>query len=506
MEKEEFHMQEPEARSRASSTWSGDDDMVRAEEVIFAKDGSRFRPSFALPLTPCHRTGSTPRHRLSHVVRPAVVPNPSEDEQVSGSPINQSDSSEEAPLEGDRAATHYGSLVHGFDEVPEEATPAVDVAEEVVVAPMSLIPSIGGGGSAWSVGETPGVSEDVGPRSPIGSVRCGGEVSITIGRAGATFISESVSVMPIAHSPGSFSNISLPLPMVSDLLFNGGGVDALNVDNVDRPLRLPGVDAPILSDSFFALASPGHAERSPSSVHRAGSSGDGVLHYGTQFAFFFSSSMSEVEGPVHRRILTICLPTGSTLKGADAVSGRAVEPIAPVEGGAVEAVAPDSDEGSGGNSSMEQHVPIDGGRRVAVGEGSPRRDGSRGSSSAPTPPLDINVEFIEPFWEFGMDAVSDSDDLNQLLDLCDALEESLRTFGAKLVGLPDFDATTDETPFLNLEQKVKKLSASVEENKRQYHLTLEIKNQLIKERDTKVALVNATKAHLAEIDVELPSC
>ncbi|KAL6013690.1 hypothetical protein ACLOJK_004188 [Asimina triloba] len=35
--------------------------------------------------------------------------------------------------------------------------------------------------------------------------------------------------------------------------------------------RLLGANAPILSGSFFALASLGRAERSPSSVHRAGS-------------------------------------------------------------------------------------------------------------------------------------------------------------------------------------------------------------------------------------------
>ncbi|KAL5979102.1 hypothetical protein ACLOJK_018999 [Asimina triloba] len=125
--------------------------------------------------------------------------------------------------------------------------------------------------------------------------------------------------------------------MVSDLLFNGGGADDLNVDNVNRPLGLPGDDALILSGSFFALASPGHAERSPSSVHRVGSSGEG----------------------------------GSASKSVVAASGRVDEPVAHVEGRVTEAVVPDSDEGSGGNSSVGQHVPIGGDHRVAVGEDRP---------------------------------------------------------------------------------------------------------------------------------------
>ncbi|KAL5988778.1 hypothetical protein ACLOJK_026880 [Asimina triloba] len=157
------------------------------------------------------------------------------------------------------------------------------------------------------------------------------------------------------------------------------------------------------------------------------------------------------------------------IMGADAVSRRAAEPIALVEGGAVEAVVSDNDEGSGGNSSMGQHIPSGGDHRTAMGEGSSQRDGSGGSSSTPTPLLNINVEFIKPFQELvsscsiqlqkslhslaqkhlahilfsfqdgfieGMDPLSDPDDLNHLLDLYDALEQFLRTFGVKLVGLP----------------------------------------------------------------------
>ncbi|KAL5980250.1 hypothetical protein ACLOJK_036717 [Asimina triloba] len=327
VEEEEFQMREPAAQSRAPSTWSGDDDTIQAEEVIFAEDGYRFRPltgiarESALPLASCHR---------------ATILDLSEDERAPESPIDLSDSSEEAPLEGDGEAGPGRSHTHGFDEVADEATPAIDIVEEAVVAPMSPIRSAGGGGSAGSVDETPGVLKDVGCRSPIVSMGSGGEVSVATGRTSAALISESVSIVPVAHSPGSFSHIGLPLP-------RGGGIDDLNVDNNHRPLGLLGADAPILSSSFY-LVSPGRAERSPSSVHQAGSSHEG--------------------GPAHRRV---SFPDG----GTDVVSGRAVEPIAPVEGGAIEAVVPDNDKGSGGNSSTGQHVPTGSDHHIAVGGAPP---------------------------------------------------------------------------------------------------------------------------------------
>ncbi|KAL6000227.1 hypothetical protein ACLOJK_023922 [Asimina triloba] len=59
---------------------------------------------------------------------------------------------------------------------------------------------------------------------------------------------------------------------------------------------------------------------------------------------------------------------GSALKGADGVSRRAAKLVALVEGGAIEVVVPDSDEGSGSNSSMRQHVPTGGDHRTTVGE------------------------------------------------------------------------------------------------------------------------------------------
>ncbi|KAL5986590.1 hypothetical protein ACLOJK_014923 [Asimina triloba] len=245
-----------------------------------------------------------PRRRPSHVVRPAAVLNHAEYERAPGSPIHLSDSSKEAPLEGDGAATPSRSPARGFDEVPVEATPAIDIAEEQLLRLCLRFGAL--------------VAEGVQGVSQVGSTGSGGEVSIITGRAGVALISELVSVVPVAHNPGSFSHINLPLLTVSDLLFSGGGVDDLNVDNVDRPLELPGADALIIFGSFFALASPGHVERSPSSVHQAGSSGEG----------------------------------GSNSKGADDVLGRAAEPVALVKGGVVKAVVPDSDKGSSGNSSV----------------------------------------------------------------------------------------------------------------------------------------------------------
>ncbi|KAL6003835.1 hypothetical protein ACLOJK_004381 [Asimina triloba] len=107
--------------------------------------------------------------------------------------------------------------------------------------------------------------------------------------------------------------------------------------------------------------------------------------------------MSEIEGPARRRVSFPDGITGSASKGADTMSGRVAEPVALVEGGAVEAVVPDSDEGSSGNSSVGQHVPAGGDHRIAMGEGPFQTEGSGGSSFGPAPPLDINVEFVEPF-------------------------------------------------------------------------------------------------------------
>ncbi|KAL5975336.1 hypothetical protein ACLOJK_019658, partial [Asimina triloba] len=137
---------------------------------------------------PCHRAGGSPRDCLSHVVRPVVIPDLSEDERVPKSPIDLLDSSEEAPLEGDGEAGPGRCPTRGFDEVADEATLAVDIAEEAVVAPMSSIRSAGGGGSAGSVGQTPGVYEDVRHRSPIGITGSGGEVAFVAGRTGAALI------------------------------------------------------------------------------------------------------------------------------------------------------------------------------------------------------------------------------------------------------------------------------------------------------------------------------
>ncbi|KAL6002542.1 hypothetical protein ACLOJK_034475 [Asimina triloba] len=444
----------------------GDDDTVRAEEVIFAEDGSRFRlltriaRESALLLAPCHRAGGAPKHCPSHVARPAATLDILEDERAPGSPLDLSNS----------------SPTHGFDDVADVVTPAGYIAEEVVVAPISPIWSTGGEGSAGSV------SKDVSRRSPIASIGSGGEVSIAAGRTGAALISESVSVVPIAHSPGSFIHINLPLLMVSDLLFNGGVIDDLNVDNVDWPLGLPGVDASILFSSFFYLVPPGRAERSPSSVHRAGSSGEG--------------GMLEAEGPAHHRV-----------SFPDSITGRVAVPVALIEGGAVEAIVPDSDEGSGDNSSMA----------------SSRREGSGGSSSGPTPLLDINVEFVEPFQQLkcltrtlssfrdefikGMDALGDLDELDHLLGLCGNLEHSLKTFGATLMGLPTLVQLLQrfcDYWYLSSRQITMPFAPEYVDAA-DYRLALEARNQQIEDRKAKVAFIDALRADLAKINAQLPS-
>ncbi|KAL6003876.1 hypothetical protein ACLOJK_004422, partial [Asimina triloba] len=373
VEEEEFQMREPEAQSRTSSTWSGDDDMVRAEEVIFTDDGSRFRPFIgitqesALPLAPCRRFVNAPRHRLSHIVRSAVDPDPSEDERAPKSPINLLDSLEEAPLKGDGEAASDRGPGRDFDEAPREATPTIDVVEEAIFAPMSPIWSVGGRGSASSVGETPGVSGDV------VAGHSGGEVSVTAGREGAALISESVSVVPTTHSLGSFSHISLPLSTESDLLFNGGGADDLNL------LR------DVLRDLPHLFIEQALAARESSIIMLSLTS--------------FLIGMSEIEGPAGHRVSFADGAIGSASKSADAMLGSAAEPVIPVEGRAAEVVVPDSDEGSGGLSW-----------RVDPG----------GSSFGPTFLLDVNVEFIEPFRE--------------LASSCSARLQ--RYFGTELVVLP----------------------------------------------------------------------
>ncbi|KAL5977662.1 hypothetical protein ACLOJK_039190 [Asimina triloba] len=81
------------------------------------------------------------------------------------------------------------------------------------------------------------------------------------------------------------------------------------------------------------------------------------------------------------------------------MSRSVAEPVVSRERIAAEAVVPDNDDDSGGNSFVGQHVPTSDADdcRDTISEGLPRRDGSGESSTGPTPSLDINVEFIEPF-------------------------------------------------------------------------------------------------------------
>ncbi|KAL5986258.1 hypothetical protein ACLOJK_014591, partial [Asimina triloba] len=450
MEEEEFQMREPEARS--------------PEEMIFSEDGSHFRPFIriaresALPLALCRCSVNAPRHHLSQVVRPATVPDPSKDERAPESSIDLSDSSEEALLEGAREVASDTSPGRSFDEAHEEATPTVDVVEEAIVAPMSSIRSVGGGGSVGSVGETPRVSEDVvaGHRSPIGSTGSGGEVFITAGRVGLALIIESISVVPPTHSPGSFSHISLPLSTISDLFFSEGGANDLSIDNVNRSLGLPSADAPILSGSFFALASSRRAERSPSSVDRVESSGEG----------------------------------GSTSKSVDVASGSAAEPVSPVEGRVAEAVVLDSDEGSSGNSLVGQHVPTGGDHRVAVSEG------SRGSSSSPAFLLDVNVEFIEPFRELASSCFARLQrPLRSMIQR--HLAHSLSFF--REVFIKDLDDMEDPDDF----DYLLKLYSNLEQSSR--YLGAEL-NQLVEEHGAEVAIITSANACMEGINAKLLAC
>ncbi|KAL5980244.1 hypothetical protein ACLOJK_036711, partial [Asimina triloba] len=164
--------------------------------------------------------------------------------------------------------------------------------------------------------------------------------------------------MPTAHSLGSFSHINLPLPTISDLSFSGGGVDDLNIDNVDRPLRLLAPSSPwllldVLKDLPHLFIEQALATRERDLC---------VVEY-----LFWWRNWS------------------------------AAESVALAEGRAIEAVVLDSDDGSGSNSSVGQHVPTGGDRWITVSEGPFRREGFRGSCSGLAPPLDINVEFVEPF-------------------------------------------------------------------------------------------------------------
>ncbi|KAL6000585.1 hypothetical protein ACLOJK_024284, partial [Asimina triloba] len=75
---------------------------------------------------------------------------------------------------------------------------------------------------------------------------------------------------------------------------------------------------------------------------------------------------------------------GSDPKSSDAVLRNEAEPVASREGVVSEVVVPDTD-GSSGNSL---HL---------APSGSSRRNGYGESSTDPTPLLNMDVEFIEPF-------------------------------------------------------------------------------------------------------------
>ncbi|KAL6000867.1 hypothetical protein ACLOJK_006594 [Asimina triloba] len=157
VEEVEFQMREPGPQSCVSPAWSGDDDEVRAEEVIFVEEGSHFS---LIGIAQCP----------GQVVRSAADPYPLESERVPESPIDLSDSSEETHLEDDNETASGTSPGRGLDEASQEAIPTADVVEEALIGHMSPIGNTGGGGSARSVGKA----------------------SVTVGRAVTALISESV--------------------------------------------------------------------------------------------------------------------------------------------------------------------------------------------------------------------------------------------------------------------------------------------------------------------------
>ncbi|KAL6002549.1 hypothetical protein ACLOJK_034482 [Asimina triloba] len=164
----------------------------------------------------------------------------------------------------------------------------------------------------------------------------------------------------------------------------------------------------------------------------------------------------------------------SASKIADAVSRSAVELITSRERRAAEAVVPDNDNGSGDNSLVRQHVPAghaDDHRKIASED-----------------------KFVKSF-----DGMERLDDLDYLLNLCGDLEQSLRCFSV------EWYMHASKARFLGLQQEASQLIASMEEDECQQHFALEAENRLVKEPDTKVVILSATKARVAKIDVELPS-
>ncbi|KAL6001096.1 hypothetical protein ACLOJK_006823, partial [Asimina triloba] len=79
----------------------------------------------------------------------------------------------------------------------------------------------------------------------------------------------------------------------------------------------------------------------------------------------------------------------------------AAEPFASIDRIAADAIIPDNDNGSGGNSLVGRHVPTGDASNHpdTASDGLSRRDGFEESFTGRTLPLDINVELIEPFRE-----------------------------------------------------------------------------------------------------------
>ncbi|KAL6003265.1 hypothetical protein ACLOJK_023488 [Asimina triloba] len=188
---------------------------------------------------------------------------------------------------------------------------------------------------------------DVGSAGSIGEA-----IGVAEGAASSmVLVSESVGVVAAVKSKGSFGFVDISIPSLDDLLGNDISIGNLNIDNVNQPFELP------------------------------------------------DAGMPEIEGPVLQKVIfasdaAATGDVGVALRNTVSLSDE-VEPLGPEGGAAVEAVAPDAG-GSGGNSSVGQHVRTNdaGNRRDVLS----RETGTGESSTGPTPLMDMGVEFIETWW------------------------------------------------------------------------------------------------------------
>ncbi|KAL6003901.1 hypothetical protein ACLOJK_004447 [Asimina triloba] len=207
----------------------------------------------------------------------------------------------------------------------------------------------------------------------------------------------------------------------------------LDVDNVDQLFEHLSTDVPLFYDASFILASEDHLARSPPSVQRTSFGGDRGMPEIGEFA---------------------CRGVAPTSDLAAELGMGEVEPSA---------------GGSDDHSSVEQHVPSNpaSAPRSRVRRRLSHGSGFRESSTGPTPPRDINAEFIEPFWALassfsirlptslltlrrllfelslscfreslvdGLSQILGPEDIDSLMDVCGCLEDAAKRVDAELIG------------------------------------------------------------------------